>query len=147
MNPSKHFIASLFVGAIVWFFARSLYAGLVCLFCGIFLDLDHIIDYIADHGWRNLTYKNLRRACEQTARQEGELQFRKIYLIFHCAEVALMLWLLVLYARNVYLFAGALGYSVHLILDYISNPVNPHSYFITGRAINKFLTKRILQKK
>lgn len=147
MKPERHFIVSLFMGTLVWLFAKSLSAGLVCLFSGVFLDIDHIIDHIAEHGWRNLTYKKFFTACEQTARQEGEYQFKKIYLILHSVEIAIALWLLVVYTKNVYLFAGALGYSVHLILDYIGNSVYLHSYFIIGRAMNKFITSRVLRKK
>ena len=146
MKPGRHIIVSLFMGIIVWFFARSLYAGFVCFFSGILIDIDHIIEFIIHHGWRNFSYKRCYLACEQTSKQDGKYQFRKIYLIFHCAEIALLLWFLVFYTRNLYLFAVALGYSTHLILDYLPGLVYPFSYFVVWRAINKFRTNRFLLK-
>ena len=146
MKLSRHFIISLFMGTAVWFFVKSLYAGLVCFFSGVFVDIDHVIEYIIHYGWRNFTFKKFFLACEQTDRQEGEYQFRKLYLIFHSGEFALALWFLSIYIKNVYLFAGALGYSTHLILDYIGNDMYLLSYFLVWRAINKFHTDRILRK-
>jgi len=141
-------MVSLSMGASVCFFAKSLYAGLICFLSGFLLDIDHIIEYIVHYGPRDLTIKNVYLACAQTHEQEGEYQFRKLYLIFHSTEIAIVLWVLALYTKNVYLFVSALGYSTHLILDYMGNIsiFRPQSYFVIWRAINKFQTNKLLRK-
>ena len=147
MKPASHIIVSLSTGALVWFFAKSLYAGIVCFFAGLFVDVDHIIEYIIHYGGKNFTYNNLYLTCEQTSRQEGDYQFRKLHLIFHSIEIIFALWVITIYTRNIYLFAVVIGYSAHLILDWIGNPIYLHSYFIIWRAKNKFHTNRLLRKK
>ena len=143
MKPSIHFIASLSSGATLWFFTKSLYAGAVCFFSGIFLDIDHAIDFMVLHGRRNFSWKKCYLACVQTAEQQGEYQFKKLYLIFHSGEIALVLWFLVIYTKNLYLLAGSIGYSIHLMLDSAANILHPYSYFIIWRAVNKFRTDRL----
>ena len=138
MKPSRHIIASLTLGAVLWLFTKSVYAGLLCFASGVLVDVDHIVDYIIQHGWRSLTFRNMYEACEQTGRQEGDLKFKKLYIILHSAEIVLLFWAIVIYTKNIYFLAVTLGYSLHLILDRIANPVYSGTYFRVWRAINRF---------
>jgi len=147
MKPVSHIIISFSLGAAVWFFAKSLYAAMVCFLSGFLLDIDHIIEYIVHYGWKDFTFKKCYQACEQVFKKEGEYQFKKLHLIFHSAEIALLFWLITSYTKNIYLFAGVLGYSVHLILDSIGNQLYPYSYFIVWRAINRFSPDRLFRKR
>ncbi len=146
MRPSKHIIASLTIGALLWLFTRSLYAGLLCFASGVLVDLDHILEYIIHHGWKGLSFKNMYEACEQTEKQKGDMRFKKLYIIFHTGEAALLLWIAAIYTKNIFLLAIAWGYSSHLILDIIGNKVYPISYFMFRRAINKFDSDKLFIK-
>lgn len=147
MGPSKHVIISFSAGVVLWFFTRSFYAGLLCFASGVLIDLDHILEFAIHHDWKNFTIKNLYEACEHTMKQEGERRFTRSYLIFHAVEIILLLWIAVIYIKNIYLFAFTLGYSLHIILDYIGNPVYFHSYFIFSRVLKKFKTEKIFKKR
>lgn len=147
MGPISHIAVSFSMGAVVWFFAKSLYAGLACFISGILSDLDHIIEYIIHRGWKNITPRKVYQACEQTTRQEGNDRFPKLYLIFHINEVAILLWIVSLYTKNLYLIAIAFGYSIHMVMDCIGNPTYLYAYFMTWRIINNFNPNRFFRKK
>jgi hypothetical protein len=146
MRPSGHIIASFTAGAALWFFTKSIYAGLLCFASGVLVDIDHIAEYIIHHGWRGVTIKNMYRACENTGKHEGHLKFGRLYVVLHAVEIALLLWAITVYTGNIYLLAVTLGYSLHLILDYIGNSIYPFSYFILWRAIKGFRTDKVLRK-
>jgi len=147
MKPSKHIIVSIPISATICFFTKSIYAGLICFLSGIILDIDHIVEYAVHFGLKDFSYKKLFLACEQTSKLEGEYKFEKIYLIFHSGELCIALWFISIYSRNIYLFAATIGYSIHLGLDWITNPVTPYGYFFIIRAINKFKTDKLVTKK
>ena len=138
MRPPLHVIASFSLGCVLWFFTKSIYAGgLLCL-TGIFVDLDHVLEYAMHHGWYKFSIKNLFEACRQTEARQGELKFDKLYLVFHSIEITLLLWALAIYTGNIYMLAIALGHTSHMILDAIANPFYFHSYFIISRIMKKF---------
>jgi hypothetical protein len=139
MKPGNHLIVSVFMGTAVWFFMKSLYAGLVCFFTGTLLDIDHLLDYIIHYGYRGFTYSKFRLACEQ-------INFKKIYIIFHSTEVAILLWMFAVFTQNLYLLSGALGYSVHLFLDHIGNPLYFRSYVTIWRIMNNFNAAKMIRR-
>ncbi|UCD55009.1 MAG: hypothetical protein JSV93_05695 [Candidatus Omnitrophota bacterium] len=143
MKPSRHIIASLTLGGLLWLFTKSVYVGSLCFASGILVDVDHVLEYIIHHGWKGLTFKNVYRACEQTAKQEGKMRFKKIYIIFHTGEAVLLLWAITVYTKNIYLLAITIGFSLHLILDCIGNSLRPFSYSVCWRAINKFDSNKL----
>ena len=146
MRPSGHLIASLTISAVLVFFTKSVSAGILCFFSGILVDLDHIIEYVIHHDWKGLTVKTLYQACEETESQVGELRFERLYLIFHAAEIALLLWAAVIYTKDLHILAIAIGYSLHLLLDCAANKVYPISYFMIWRVIKKFNSDKLIRK-
>lgn len=146
MKSSIHAITSLSIGALLWFFTKSLYAGILCFISGFFTDLDHIIEYVIHYGWKDFTLKRFFLVCEQTCKQEGDERFPKIYLIFHAVELAVLLWIISIFTKNIYLIAITIGHSVHLILDYISGILYPCSHFIIYRAIKGFNVEKLHKK-
>lgn len=146
MKPAQHVIASVSIGVIVWFFTKSIYAALLYFASGLFLDSDHIIEYIIHHGWEKISFKKVYRASIETGRQEGSYRFKRLYLVFHAGEIALILWGIAIYLKNVYFLAITLGYSSHLIMDCIGNPLYPQAYSILWRAMNKFNTDKFVRR-
>jgi len=146
MKSSVHAITSLSIGTLIWFFTKSLYAGILCFISGFFIDIDHIIEYIIHYGWKDFSFKRLFLICEQTCKQEGEERFRKMHLVFHIGELAILFWIVSIYTKNIYLFAITIGYSIHLIMDCIGNSAHPYYIFIMFRAIKDFDTEKLVRK-
>lgn len=145
MKPSVHVIASVSIGAVMWFFTKSVYAGILCFLSGIAVDLDHVIEYVIHYGRKGVGFKRIYEACEQTGMRKGNRQFKKLYFVFHINEIALLLWLVTIYTENIYLLAITVGYSSHLILDCVGNELSPRSYFLVRRIIHNFSADRLFR--
>jgi len=146
MKPSIHLATSFFVGVVIWFFTKSIYAGALCLASGVLVDSDHFIEFGIQHGWKNLTLKNVYEVSLRTGTEEEGPRFTRLYLIFHTAEIAILFWVAFICTQNIYLLAIAAGYSSHLILDSIGNTIFPHSYFMIWRIIKKFDTEKLSKR-
>ena len=147
MKSSIHAITSFSIGTLVWFFTRSIYAGILCFISGFLIDADHIIEYVMHYGWKDFSFKRFFTICEQTCKQVGDERFQKMHLVFHTGELAILLWIVSIYTKNIYLLSITIGYTVHLVLDYMGNSLaRPHFYFIIWRATKDFNTDMLLRK-
>ncbi len=140
MLPSRHIIASVSLGAVIAYFTQSLSAGLLCLVSGVLIDIDHFFEYIMHHGLSNLNPGYIYRACERLSYPEKEGGVKKLYLLFHVAEIAVLLWAGFLFTRNIYILALAAGYTLHLVMDAATNKIKPYAYFMSFRMKNRFNT-------
>lgn len=154
MKPPAHIIVSLSLGGMIWFFSKSLYGAIICFVSGTAIDIDHILDYAVRYGWNFNLPKQLLRACIREEKScikrenfKGKAELRKVYFIFHSIEIALILWILSWQTNNIYILSGALGYSVHLILDYIGNQGDFKFYFIAWRIAKGFKSELLLPEK
>ena len=138
MKPSIHVIVSLTLSALFWFFTKSLYASFACFISGVLVDLDHLIEFFIHYEKKDFTLRKFFSVCRQ-------MLFEKLYLFFHSCELLILLWLSYSFSKNVYLLAISIGYSSHLILDYIGNPLHVYSYFFIRRFMRKFETREILK--
>ena len=138
MKPSIHVATSFSVALVLYFFTKSIYATLLCLVSGILVDFDHVIEYLVHFGGKDINIKRIYQACR-------ELLFKKLYLVFHSAEIVIIFWIMTALTRNIYVLAIALGYSSHIILDFVGNPLHPFSYFVTRRFMRKFETHKLLR--
>lgn len=143
MKPPKHVIASLSLGAIVWSFTQSQVAGLLCFLSGVLIDVDHLIDYTIHYGLKTFNFREIYQACERLARRKEEGGVKNIYLIFHAAEIAILLWLGFVFTHNIYLLSIALGYTGHLIMDTPNSEIKPSAYFLSLRMKKGFRTKEL----
>jgi len=136
MKPSRHIIASALLSGVLWFFTKSFFAAGLCFVSGVLIDVDHVIEYIIHYGARGLNLKKVYKACE-------DMRFNRLYLVFHTAELGILLWAATVLTQNIYLLALASGYSLHLILDIVGNQVHPLYYFFILRLLHKFHTERL----
>ena len=146
MKPSRHIIASVFIGGAFAFFTKSVYAGTICFASGVFVDFDHVIEYIIHHKWKILSFRNVYYMSEQTCKEESDEGFKKLYLVFHSGEMVFLFWAAAIYTKNIYLLAIALGYSAHIVMDSIGNTMEPAGYFALWRAAKGFDTERLMKK-
>jgi len=146
MKPSRHVIASAILGAGIWFYTKSIYASIICFVSGILVDLDHVLEHTIHFGLKDLSFKKVYEKSIETEKHKGEKGYEKLYLIFHSNEVAIFLWVATICTENIFLFALALGYSSHLILDIFGNDMNPISYFVLHRFKHKFNARKFFNK-
>jgi hypothetical protein len=145
MKPIAHIAASLSISACIWYFTKSLTASVLSFAAGAMIDLDHIIDYAMNFGWKSLTLNNVYKASLLT-NQKKEGGFKKIHLFFHADELVILFWTIYLFTNNLCLLAIALGYSAHIIMDYASNGLYPFSYLFICRAIKNFDRDKLLKR-
>jgi len=146
MKPSIHVAASLSLGAVIWYSTKSFVAAVLYFVFAVFLDADHILDYGLEYGWKDITLMRVYRASSHTNRDKQEGGYSKLHIVFHTVEFAILFWVAYLFTGNIYFLAIALGYSTHLVLDYIGNPVYGFSYFFIWRAMKNFDVGKICKR-
>lgn len=145
MLPSRHIALSFPLGLATGLFTQSAIFGFLCFFSGVLIDIDHLIDYLANRGLETLNVVKIYRSCGKMAYPETEGGTKKIFLIFHAIEIAILLWVGYALSKNLYFLSIAIGYTGHLAADAIFNAnIRPQSYFILWRIINRFKTAKLI---
>jgi len=145
MKPGAHVSVSFSVAIIIAFATKSLYNALLCFVGGVLVDVDHIIEHAIHYGIKDITIKRLYEAGHATGTQQ-EGGYKKIYLIFHSVELCVLLWLFYAFTRNIYVASFSIGYSLHLLMDYIGNETIFGTYFFIWRASTGFSAYRSLRR-
>ena len=131
MKLQYHVATSLAVSGMLYAIFRSWGMSAACLLTGVFIDLDHFIDYVREHGF-SLDIKrffSIHHKC----------QFDRIILLGHGWE-----WLFILCIAawitewNLWLTGAAVGYGQHMILDAAANSSNLKSYSLLWKWKNNF---------
>ena len=139
MKPTAHLAASAVASTSLYFFTKSMPIAGASLIAGFLVDIDHLIDYFREYGFRTDIREFLRIFYET--------RFRKLYLVFHSWELIFTLLLLAwLSGRNEVLFGLSAGVLQHLILDQFANGVTPWGYFFTYRVIKRFSMREIVRE-
>jgi len=123
VGPVGHAAISTGIGVGVWAATGSPAALPAALATGVFNDLDHLLDYYVWHRTRD------RRFC---------------FYLFHAWEYTIAGLVLTAFVwRSPIPIALVLGHLGHMLTDQsVNRPVNPFSYFLTYRAINRFRYER-----
>lgn len=136
MQVSKHILVSLVVSALVWWWLRSLAGAAACFLTGVFIDLDHVIDFF---------YNNRRQL--QVRRIFTVFEFEvveNIFVFLHSWEFALV-WLALLLTmpetRRPVVLGLFIGFVTHLALDNFYNRHARWGYFVLYRLRHGFAGK------
>ena len=136
MQPSKHVVVSVLVSALVWWWLRSSAAALACFLMGVFIDLDHIIDFLCNSR-RKLRFHRFFTAFEFEVMEN-------IFVFLHSWEFALI-WLALLLslpeARQPVVQGLFIGFVTHLGLDNLFNRHSRWAYFLLYRLRHGFAAK------
>ena len=101
------------------------------LITGIFLDIDHYIDYTAECGIR-FNIKNFFKVCDE------ELT-KRVFVLLHSWELLVLTfsaaWLL---QWNPWVTGLSIGYMHHMVTDQYVNAPYKGSYFLAYRVWHKF---------
>lgn len=137
MTPRYHVAASTAISGILFMIFRSWELAVSSFVSGIFIDLDHVLDYIFEHGL-HLDIKKFFHFFY------GE-KYKKLTLILHGWE-----WLVLLVIAswltdwNPWVTGLLIGWVQHMLLDKLYNISTFGSYSLLWRWKNGFDTNKIL---
>lgn len=133
-----HAVTSGIISIFVWSHFHSVWCAFVSFAAGTLIDLDHLIDYYANHPY-TANLKKIYVACL-------DMNLKKLYLVLHSYEFIILLWFAIYtFSLSDIWKAVAIGFTQHLIFDQIINPITPLGYFLTYRIIKGF-SKKVLIK-
>lgn len=131
MKLTYHIAASTAVSGIIYLIFKSLGLTAASFIVGIFIDLDHVLDVIREHG-KLITVKDFFHICNNA-------QFDRIYLICHGWEWLFLGLIGAWYVNwNPWLVGALIGFTQHMILDSIHNSANLRSYSLLYRWRKNF---------
>lgn len=137
MKLHHHTALSLAGSGVVYYFSRSFSAALAFFLAGIFIDLDHFLEYFYFFGFRDFSVRRFFRAADEHV-------YQKFFLFLHSYELALLFWVLSLAViREPWAWGFSLGFTLHIVADHIYNPCVPASYFFSFRLRHRFEGERI----
>lgn len=119
------------------FYFRSFLCAFIAFAAGVLIDLDHVIDFLLQF--------NIKRFKEFFAIMYRTEQSR-IYILMHSVEMLLLLWsAIILIPLNKHWIALAIGFTQHIALDVIFNPMKSTGYFLSYRLINSFDKEKLFK--
>jgi len=136
MRPVWHIISSAILGIVIYFFTGSIIAGIIALLTGVFIDLDHLIDFWISAPKNPFSVKEFYH-MDKYLKSKGDY-YTIIFL--HAFEWLIILAVLVVIYQNIYLVAIVLSILLHLTLDNfnLKKQDHPLSYSIIFRVLKKF---------
>lgn len=132
MKAHRHAAISLTISGILFLAFRSWGLAAANLIAGVFIDIDHIFDYMREHG-RNLDVKDFFRVNDNA-------QYNRIFLFWHAWEWVAMLgaaaWLT---DWNPWITGAFIGMGHHIFLDCAHNISGFKSYSLIWRWKKAFV--------
>jgi len=132
MSPIKHVAFSGMISGLFAFLTHSLGGTIACFVSGIFIDLDHVLDYWLAKKKFFCTYGDLDHYY-------GKDPKGQLIILLHSYELlGIMTALSFSFHYNKILVGLTVGLAFHMLLDIIGNPVKPMAYFFVYRIFHKF---------
>ena len=144
MKVRAHFYATTLLSSGLYVSTRSPQIAVFCFLSGIFIDIDHVFDFLIFSG-EKFSIKSMLSWCY-------ELRWKKIVLIFHSYEIFIFLGVAIYYFSDYMLIGILLGGGLHLMMDQIGQSysdknyrVSPWFYFLTFRIFAGFRKEKLLR--
>ncbi|MDD5750629.1 MAG: hypothetical protein PHU56_03205 [Candidatus Pacebacteria bacterium] len=145
MKPFRHIVASALLGLMFLIFIRPFWAALAAFLAGVFIDLDHLIDFWA------LKPDNLFSVKDFLDSEKHDRQAKWVFVFLHSWELIAALWLLAFIGHwPTLVTALAAGFTLHMIMDIAnlrSPKMHPLTYSLIFRAVKKFKKTDLLAEK
>ncbi len=139
MRLHYHSAFSVTISAILYMIFKSWGLAIACFLSGIFIDLDHFIDYLRENGWP-IKLKKFFQVCYKC-------QFDRIILLWHGWEWIVLLGIAAwLTDWNPWMTGALIGLSQHIVLDAFSNSSNLQTYSLIWRWKKNFDFDTIFSK-
>lgn len=129
-----HLLCAVGGAAVVFVSTRRLDYAALFFTGGVFIDLDHLLDYF-------LYAKN--RFLPHEFFGHFQLSAGRVYLLAHSWELIIGLLLLGAWLPSYGLFVLSLGFCIHLLVDNLQRK-NPWVYFLAYRIYRKFEVRVLL---
>ncbi len=131
-------IVSAGIGAAAGVYFGSAVCGFITFFSGVLIDLDHCLDFILNHHISR--YRDFFAIMLQT-------DLKKLYVVLHSIELTVILWLCAfMFKWGKYPVSFIIGFTQHLALDIVFNPMRPGGYFLTYRMFRGFSAEKLLRE-
>jgi hypothetical protein len=130
MKPQYHVASSVLLASILYLFFKSWSMSISCVFSGIFIDLDHIYDYIREIG-----YPFKFRDMVQIALNNDITRWT---VVLHSWELLFVLLIIAWYTNwNPWITGTLIGFTSHILLDTVNQGITFQPYsFIWRRKRN-----------
>ena len=139
MQVRFHVAASVIVSAATYAVSQSATMAAVTLLSGIFIDADHLLDYVVT----NRPPYSLRRLVDTYYQH----RITHVFLLLHSWELLGILALAAMALHWAPVATGLLiGMGHHLLLDQIFNNPYPLGYFLTFRMYHSFSYSRCFRR-
>ncbi len=125
---SAHLIFTSLLSLFVYLSFGNVYYVYLCFLGGIFIDLDHLIDYFLVYRFK-FSFRNFMR--------RDFLKSRKVFLFLHSWELLVLIAAAGWYVNSVSLSILSLAMGAHLLIDYVQKR-NHLFYFLLYRFTKGF---------
>jgi CDP-diglyceride synthetase len=131
MKLEHHIAISTIISGILFALFKSWGLSIASFITGVFIDIDHLIDYFKEHGY----HIHLREILDFFYKEKHQ----KITLFFHGWEWLLCLGItVVLTDYNPWVTGVLIGYEHHIVGDYLYSRANFRTYSLLWRWQNNF---------
>jgi hypothetical protein len=131
MKPQYHIASSALVAGILYLLFKSGSMALSCFLSGIFIDLDHVYDYINEFGF---PFKV--KDFVNTVYDNG---ISRLTFVFHSWEIVLLLGIIAWFTNwNPWIAGIIFGFSHHILLDKLNNGERLRTYSFIWRREKQF---------
>jgi len=132
MTLKQHVTITTVLTVLLGFFWKNYLGILLFWLGGIFIDVDHYLDYIRETGDMSISLSRMEDLFLN-------VKEKKFYGLFHSYELILIgVCLNFFYLKNAWFYGLLAGIAVHLILDALFNPVKARFYFFLYRLNHSF---------
>lgn len=131
MRLQHHIALSVTVAGILMGVFHSWEMAVASLLPGIFLDVDHVADFLTQSRERFTIPRFFKAAYDR--------KLPKVYLALHGWEWLFIFGVLVWWTgANPWMFGLYVGWAQHMIADQLVNDAHAWSYFFLGRLLHRF---------
>ncbi len=123
MKSRYHILVSSTISLVMLVMLNDPFAAISCLIMGIFIDVDHLIDYWMLTGKLTRSTHELMEAIEP---------YELIYIPLHSWEI--LLSLMILTPIFPFLFGATIGFFIHMITDLVYNNATIEGYLFMYRV-------------
>ena len=137
MRLREHIILSSLAGGTGYFVSGSPMLALSIILSGIFIDLDHFVDYFSNFAVR-FDVKDFFQRCHG-------YEFRKFYVPLHSYEFIILLAVIYCFYPADIVLGILVGSFIHIFADLFHNSVYFCTYSFIYRLLNKFNNEKLFK--
>jgi hypothetical protein len=134
IDISVHCVITLSIAAAIYLHSHNITYVLIFIAGGIFIDLDHFIDYFIYHKGELNMVKFVR--CTY-------LKSEKVYVVLHSWELNLCVFAVAIATASVELFMLGISLAIHFLIDGVQRK-DRFFYFLIYRISKRFDAKVLL---